>query len=265
MAAVARSAQLADWALTHGRSSLSTADLAGLLDVPVEQVSRRLAAAVARREWVSPARGLWIPVAPEFRSWGAPPGLEFVDLLAAHLGVDYYVGWLSAAALHGAAHHAPQAFQVAVSRHVRDRNVGQTRLTFRIRPRAGKTPVEARETRDGSARVSTPEATALDLARDVTFAGGIDNVATVLAELDEETQLGDAALAAQAKRAPAAAARRLGWLLQEFAGRDDLDRFRGVALAGPATPARVDPTGSLRGPLDPKWNVRVNWQVDADL
>lgn len=92
--------------------------------------------------------------------------------------------------------------------------------------------------------MSTPEATALDLARDVTFAGGIDNVATVLAELDEETQLGDAALAAQAKRAPAAAARRLGWLLQEFAGRDDLDRFRGVALAGPATPARVDPTGS---------------------
>ncbi len=35
-------------------------------------------------------------------------------------------------------------------------------------------------------RVSTPEATALDLVRFVTAAGHIGNVATVLAELSEE-------------------------------------------------------------------------------
>jgi predicted transcriptional regulator of viral defense system len=50
-----------------------------------------------------------------------------------HLDVPYYVGWLSAAAMHGAAHHAPQVFQVAVGRHVRDRTVGRTKFRFAIR------------------------------------------------------------------------------------------------------------------------------------
>lgn len=265
MTAVARSAQLADWALSRGRSALSTEELAELLAVPVGQVSQRLAAAVDRREWVSPTRGLWIPVPPDFRAWGAPPGLEIIDQMAGFLDVDYYVGWLSAAALYGAAHHAPATFQVAVSRHVRDRQVGRTRFEFRIRPDAGRTPIQPRETRAGSAQVSTPEATALDLARDVRFAGGIDNVATVIVELDEETKLDAGVLATQAAHAPAAAARRLGWILEKFGGRDDLDVFRSVALAGPATAARVDPTGTLTGPLEHRWNVRVNRDVEPDL
>jgi predicted transcriptional regulator of viral defense system len=40
------------------------------------------------------------------------------------------VALLSAAELHGAAHQAPQVFQVMVDRHVRDRGVGRARLRF---------------------------------------------------------------------------------------------------------------------------------------
>lgn len=47
-----------------------------------------------------------------------------------HLTVDYYVGWLTAAAVHGAEHQAPQTFHVATDRHVRDRTVGRTRFQF---------------------------------------------------------------------------------------------------------------------------------------
>src|SRR5262249_50589946 len=130
---VVRPVDSADWMLARGRSSATTAEMAEILDVAPDLVRVRLHPYVRRGEWVSPARGLWIPVPPEYRLWGAPEGIEIVDRVMRHLGVQYYVGWLSAAALYGAAHHAPQVFQVAVSRHVADRQVGRTNFRFAAR------------------------------------------------------------------------------------------------------------------------------------
>lgn len=69
-----RASHAADWALSHGISALTTSELADLLDIPAGQVRQRLAAPTRRGEWASPARGLWMPVTPEFRTWGAPQG-----------------------------------------------------------------------------------------------------------------------------------------------------------------------------------------------
>lgn len=146
MAAVARSAQLADWALTTAelavdRRSGRAPGCPGGEGVPMPRggCSEGVGEPRARLADSSRAR---VP------SWGAPPGLEFVDLLAAHLGVDYYVGWLSAfgAPWCGAPCPAGVSGRRVAARTGQERS-GQTRLTLRIRPRAGKTPVEARETR----------------------------------------------------------------------------------------------------------------------
>ena len=160
-----RAPRLADWALSHGRSAFSTSDLAGILGVPPAQVSERLSAPLARHEWCTPARGLRVPVPPEYRAWGAPPGIEIVEALTQHLAVPYYVGWLSAAQQQGVAQQSPQLLQIAVSRQVRDRQVGRTRFAFRLRADVDQVPVRLAETRSGSVRVSSPEATALDIAR----------------------------------------------------------------------------------------------------
>lgn len=74
MTTAARAPRLADWALSHGRSAFSTSDLAGILGVPPAQVSERLSAPLARHEWCTPARGLWVPVPPEYRAWALRPG-----------------------------------------------------------------------------------------------------------------------------------------------------------------------------------------------
>ncbi len=264
MTSAVRAPNAADWALSRGMGALTTDEVADLLGIPAGQVRQRLHAPVRRGEWVSPARGLWVPVPPEYRTWGAPPGVEVVDRLANHLGVDYYVGWLSAAELHGVAHQAPQVFQVAVSRQVRDRRVGRTRFEFHHRAQAGAIPVIDHQTRSGVAHVSTVVVTALDVAIDATIAGGIDNVATVLAELGEHDAFDIAEIVALAGRYPVATIRRLGWLLERFSERTDLEALRAVALAGPPTPARLDPTADLVGPIDPGWNVRVNRDVEAD-
>lgn len=262
-----RAPHAADWALAHGIGSMRTDDLARLLAVPEAQVRVRLHAPMQRGEWVQPARGLWIPVAPEYRTWGAPPGIEVVAALAAHLGIDYYVGWLSAAAIHGAAHQAPQVFQVAASRPVRNRVVGRTRFEFHARPTA-RVPVVEIETRSGSAAVSSIAATMLDVASDPSLAGGIDNAATVLVELAESVRFDAADLVGLATAYPPSAVRRLGWVLEHSAERrmtEQLGDLRALAITGPRTPARLDPTRDLTGALDAAWLVRINRDVEPDL
>ena len=259
-----RAAEAADWALARGRSTFTGAELARLLGVPEDQVRRRLNAPSRRGEWVIPTRGLWVPVPPEFRTWGAPPGIELVDAMMRHLKTDYYVGWLTAAGLHGAAHQAPQVFQVAVTRQVRNRVVGRTRFTFAQRNVDG-IPTVAHPTRSGTAQVSSVAATALDVAADVARAGGLDNAATVILELAELDAFDVTDVTELASRFSAAAGRRIGWFLERFAERDDLETLRVVTREAAASPSRLDPTGTASGDVDLRWMLYLNRDPEPDL
>jgi predicted transcriptional regulator of viral defense system len=255
---------LADWLLSRGVSSLSTAEAAEYLGVPDDQVRRRLHVPRQRGQWVSPANGLWIPVPLDYRTWGAPPGIEIIDVLMRHLSADYYVGWLSAAELHGAAHQAPQVFQVATSRHVRSRQVGRTRFEFQIRAGLDDLPAVAFPTRSGTARVSTPELTMLDVASDVALVGGIDNMATVLIDLSENDQFDIGRLIELTPRFPVASTRRVGWFLERFADLSDLDALQEAVASRAVTPSILDPFGQRGGPLDARWHLRINRDVAAE-
>jgi len=264
MEAVVRGPQAADWALSHGLGAMTTSQVASLLGVPCDQVRRRLAAPVRRGEWVAPARGLWVPVRSEHRAAGGPPGVELVDDLAAHLGFGYYVGWLSAAARHGAAHHAPQVFQVATSTTVPDRDVGRVRMRFYRRSRVGLVPTTAVRTYGGDVSHSTPAVTALDVATDLTLAGGLDNVANVVIDLVAEAGLDPADVADAARWFPAASARRVGWLIETFVGPAGLDPLRAAARLDGVPPSLLHPAYPRRGPTDPRWALCLNTKADPD-
>lgn len=259
-----RPANLADWMLARGRSSATTAELSELLGLAPELVRVRLNPYVHRGQWVSPARRLWVPVPVEYRLWGAPEGIEVIDTMMRHLDVLYYVGWLTAAALHGAAHHAPQVFQVAVSRHVADREVGRTKFRFATRQNLPALPVIERTTRSGVARVATPEVTVLDLASDLALAGGIDNAATVILGLAED-RLDVVALAELSRIFPAAAVRRAGWILETIGGRDDLQPLVEATQSRKEAASLLTAPGPKSGTMDRRWSLRVNADVDAEF
>lgn len=259
-----RAPDAADWALARGISSLTSAELARLLGVPENQVRQRLQAPTRRGEWVMPVRGLWVPVAAEFRTWGAPPGLEIIDEMMKHLNAAYYVGWLTAASIHGAAHQAPQVFQAAVDRQVRDRTIGRTRFEFAQRD-VSAADTTTIGTRSGLARISSAATTALDLAADVGRGGGIDNTATVLVELAETEGFDPMTVARLASGFPAAAGRRIGYLLEHFAGWEDLDPLNEAVRKAVASPSRLDPTMAPAGHIDSRWMLYLNREVDPDL
>lgn len=111
-----RPADLADHFLSRGQFAFTLDDAAAALGG-----RRRTAADGVERLrhhslLFSPARGLYVAVPPEYRSWGVVPGSWFIDAMMGHLHRSYYVALLNAAAVHGASHQAPQVFQVMTER-----------------------------------------------------------------------------------------------------------------------------------------------------
>lgn len=74
---------------------------------------------------VSPRRGFYVVLPPEYRVTRSPPASWLIDDLMRHLGQPYYVGLLSAAAVHGPAHQQPLVFQVVPDRPTREMHAGK--------------------------------------------------------------------------------------------------------------------------------------------
>src|ERR1700720_1835083 len=53
-----------------------------------------------KQHLVSPRRGFYVIVPPQYLAWGAPPPPWYIDDLMPHEGRPYYVGLLNAAELH---------------------------------------------------------------------------------------------------------------------------------------------------------------------
>lgn len=211
---------------------------------------------------VSPRRGFHVIVPLEYRATGAPPAAWFIDDLMRHLGRPYYVGLLSAAALHGAAHHAPQVFQVVTDVPTRPLTVGRIRVGF-VQGRAAHSPTETMNTATGTMRVSTPEATALDLVRHASACGGLQNVAGVLRELAE--RLDGARLVEAAQGVERTVAQRLGWLLDHLGARDRAEPLARALAGGPLFPTALRPDLPDRGlATDPRWGVIANAVIEED-
>lgn len=211
----------------------------------------------------SPYRGFYLVLPPEYREMGTWPVEHFIDPLMQWLGEPYYLALLSAAAMHGAAHQAPQRTQIIVARNRKALVTGATRVDFVARHDMADTPTEARNTRMGTIRVATPAATALELVGYAERCGGLSHVATVLAELADE--IDPDALAAQGRRAPVAWGQRLGWLLECV----DQPALAAVLLPDvevrAAAPALLLRSASTRGaPRAERWRLILNDDVEPD-
>jgi predicted transcriptional regulator of viral defense system len=254
-------AELPERLVAEGRYWLTTDEATTLLKRNRKTLYPRLAQLERAGKLFSPAKGFYVVVPPEYRDWQVVPADWFIDPMMRHMDRQYYVSFLSAAARHGAAHQAPQTFQVIVDRHVPSRDLGRVRLRF-VTNRATKTMArEPMTSHTGTYFVASKETVAVDLAWRPRLGSGMSNIATVLAGLGDLNgeQLGR--MAAQRNRATA---RRLGWLLQRF--RPDVDTFwlRQVARPEEGIPSVLIPGNRARGTVDQRWGVRVNGTVEPD-
>lgn len=218
-----------------------------------------------KRLVATPYRGFHVIVPPEYRRLECLPPEQFVPELMEHLEEPYYAGLLSAASLHGAAHHQPQRFQVVVAKNRPDIECGHVRVEFIGRSNAALVPVTLLNTETGMMRVSIPEATAIDIVGYEDRCGGLDNVATVLAELADSL---DASRLAEVgvELAQGAWLQRLGYLLDLVGAPDKTSVLAKFVKDNVREVAPLIPSRSMTGaPRDLKWLIAVNDTVEPEL
>ncbi|HEY2537304.1 MAG TPA: type IV toxin-antitoxin system AbiEi family antitoxin [Solirubrobacteraceae bacterium] len=254
--------KLPDLLISQGRYSASLEEIRELTGLSYAAVTSGLQRLRQARRVFSPTRGLYAVIPPEYRSWGVTPADWFIDDLMRHLGRHYYVALLSAAAYHGASQQAPQVFQVMSDGRVLDRAIERVRLRFYVNEHTADTPIDKRTVHTGYIRVSTREATVVDLIREPRASGSLNNVATILIEIGE---LDGSVLATLAARHGRTLARRTGWMVEHYGSCEDLGPLRLAARLDLGEPATLSASGPRRGPTDPDWRVRVNTIVEPDL
>lgn len=217
---------------------------------------------VNARRLVMPRSGFYVIVDPQHRSAGTLPAEWFIHELMKDMARSYYVGLLSAAQLHGAAHHRPQEFQVMIPRRaVRPIRSGNVLIRFYGKGGFDLSQTQEVKTPTGSMKVSTPETTAWDIVRYFKAAGGLDNVITVLSELAEK--LDGRKLRQTVKRHDEViVAQRLGYLLDKLGRRDLSNGFAGWVRDAPLR--LLDPAGTAPVSESRKWRLAVNTRLEPE-
>lgn len=211
---------------------------------------------------VSPRRGFFVVVPAEYRIAGAPPASWFIDDLMKFHGMPYYVGLLSAAALHGAAHQQPQEFQVITTSPLRPIRVGREKIKFFTKKKSDSTATNKIKGATGFFPISSPEATALDLIR---YSSALSHVATVLDELKEKISPLRLVEAARVE-GEMAAVQRLGYLLDCVNASKLTEALHKWVKKQAPNPVPLVPTRKLTGSpkRNDKWDIVINEEIEVD-
>ena len=249
--------------LGQGRYTFARKEAARRLGTATAATYMSLHRLVKAGRLAMPRSGFYVIVDPQHRAAGILPPEWFIHDLMKDMAQPYYVGILSAAQLHGAAHHRPQEFQVVISkRAVRPVRVGNIRISFHNKGPFERSQTQEVKTPTGILKASAPETTAWDLVRYFKAAGGLENVITVLAELAEK--LNGIKLKDTVKRHDEIiVAQRLGYLLDKL-GRQDLSKgfIRWIEKA-PLRP--LDPSLPIAGASESrKWHLLINTRLEAE-
>jgi predicted transcriptional regulator of viral defense system len=234
----------------------------GVSEAALKQAATRL---IKKNRIVRVLGGFYVIIPLEYLSTGMLPGEWFISDLMKYVEQPFYVGLLSAAYLHGAAHQQPQQFQVVTTKPLREIKTKGLAIRFFVKKRFSDTPTARIKTQTGFMPVSTPEATALDLISYARAIGGMDRVLTVLQELGETIESQRLIEAVRMDDNPTHA-QRLGWLL-ERAGFSELTRelAEWVNNKNPS-PAKLEPSLPIRGSKkDTRWKLLLNSEVESDL
>lgn len=249
---------------SQGRSCFGFDELQSRMGSTPGALKAALRRLLKKGELAMPLRGFYVIIPPEYRALGCRPAEQFLPELMNHLGEDYYAGLLSAAAYHGAAHHRPQVLQVVVAKPRRSILCGRVKVDFVVRKNLDEIPTLNRNTPAGVLKISTPEATAFDLVGYAKQCGGLDTVATVLAELAEKLDV--RMILEIARLSPIAWSQRLGYLLELVEAKDAAEVLaQDIEIHKPAR-APLHPSSGIKGAkTSRRWRLFINTEVESEV
>jgi AbiEi antitoxin C-terminal domain len=242
-------------------------DLVVSVDEAAEQSALSRIAAQRQLERLAP-RTIRLPgrpsafliVPPEHRLRGTPPVAAWLDEYLRAQGQRYYVGLLSAAALHGSSAQAVQVTQVLLRQPRRPFAVGRTHLNFYVKSKLETTPLAEIPGLPAPLAVSSPEATALDLIAFSHRIGGIERVLEVIHGL-EGAMTGAGMRSAIHAGVPVTVLQRIGYVFEKLKFGPLADIVQ-RALPRRFPPALLQAHGQrVAGPSREPWAIVDNVQL----
>lgn len=209
-------------------------------------------------------RGFYAIIAPQFRLTGAPPPPYFLGELMDFLSQKYYIGLLSAAELHGAAHFKPQTYQIVTDKATRKISLPRMNVRFYKSKNTSAVSTQQMKFFSGYLSVSTPETTAFDLLYYQEAGGGLNAAVSVIAGLAQKLEparirgLLDIGL----QLAPI---QRLGYVLDKLE-MQDLSRILGYEIRNrKPLYAPLQPDNKLTGcNRNQKWRIIENAAIEVE-
>lgn len=241
------------------------------------QVSRNYARVSLHRllqsgDLISPVKGLYVIVPPEYQPYGSIPAEELVPILIKYLNVDYYVALLSAAVFHGATHQKPAKFQVISNKRIKHSlSFGEVEIELIYKKSLSNLPTQDFAVSTGYLKIATPELVAIDLLNYPNRAGGLNHVATVLSELVESLDAIKLIKLAQNMKAEYQL-QRIGYILEKIEVMDDekkdsiineIAEFLKDNMKDYRTLASEIPKTGY--PRCKKWKIIENAEIESDL
>ena len=221
---------------------------------------------VDKEQIISIHKGYYLIIPPQYRSKGILPPALFLNAFMQELDRPYYLALLSAASLHGAGHQQPQEFFVVTGFPVmRPMKKKGLKLNYISKKEIPAALLDTRKTEARYLKISNPALTATDLIQYAKRVGGINRVATVLAELADSIQTSsfDNHLL---QHVPVTALQRLGYLLDKVLDNQPLTNALYMALQNHNAPLfRIPLKASAPGKgfvTDEKWKVILNIEIE---
>lgn len=241
----------------RGRLVTSLNDLVAMSGLTPLAVRRQLEHLVDRVVRLPSRPSCFLIIPPEHRLRGAPPIANWLGDYYRLRQQPYYVGLLSAAAMHGSAQQAVQITQVITTVPTRALDLGHVHIEFHVKRRLADTPLAQIKGLAAPLAVSSPEATALDLMSFQQSVGGVARASDVIAGLLQ-------AMTAEGWRRAlplenTAVKQRMGYVL-EVLGANKYAKLVEASL--PAKLRRV-PLQSATPSLGTGW--QAPWQVEDNI
>lgn len=243
----------------EGRYHFTTEEAAGVLGLSEAAARAAIRRLKERGVVAAPMRGFHVLVSPEHRAAGCPPAELFIGELMAHVGAPYYLGLLSAASYYGVA-EPPAVVHVVTHDNRPEIRCGGVGVVFVAKKNAAEAATQTFATPRGEARVSTPEATAVDLVAYPQYSGGLEEVALALLGLAELVDAERLVEAAELGEMPSA--QRLGHLLDRAGAASVTGPLAEYVAAKAPITTPLDPKRPRKdAPRDPRWRLAVNAEL----
>ena len=231
-----------------------------------EAAFKQAAARLVRKGRIVRVHGGFFVIVPlEYATTGIIPPEWFISDLMEYIGQPFYVGLLSAAVLHGAAHQQPQQFQVVTTRPLREIRIKNQSIRFFVKTGFEQTPGLRSRSRPVIYRFRLPRPQPWTCC--ATPGRSADWTGFIPCFRNWEKKWNPAKLVAAVKAdGNLTYARRAGWLLEKAGFEKAVEKLAGWLAKKHTIPVKLDPgQGQTAASRDDRWRILVNTDVEGDL